>query len=111
MSYINKYQWQMIGLWPMTGQTTFLILAPWFEEMTISLGDGKSLHITTTGGCSGPSCGSSFYVQSLKVNGEPWSKSWITWDDVFAKGGTLEYVLGSEAVEWSTGDLPPSPAS
>lgn len=96
----------MIGVWPMTGQTTFLILAPWFEEMTISLGDGKSLIITATGGGEG-----SFYVQSLKVNGEPWTKPWITWDDVFAQGGTLEYVLGTEAVEWSTGDLPPSPAS
>ncbi|KAH7406001.1 alpha-1,2-mannosidase family protein [Phaeosphaeria sp. MPI-PUGE-AT-0046c] len=104
--------WQMIGLWPMTGQTTFLILAPWFEEVTISLGEGKSLKITTTGGgCDSAFCGDAAYVQSLKVNGEPWTKSWITWDDVFAKGGTLDYVLGSEAVEWTTGDLPPSPAS
>lgn len=90
----------------MTGQTTFLIVAPWFDEMTVSLGDGKSLKITSTSDGS-----DSFYVQSLKVNGKPWTKSWLTWDDIFASGGTLEYVLGSEAVEWSTGDPPPSPAS
>jgi putative alpha-1,2-mannosidase len=92
----------------MTGQTTFLILAPWFEEMTISLGDDKSLSITSTGGGDR---NSAFYVQSLKVNGKAWDKSWVTWDDVFANGGTLEYVLGNRPVEWATGELPPSPAS
>lgn len=97
----------MIGLFPMTGQTTFLILAPWFERMTIDLGDGKKLKINTTGGDRD----SSFYVQSLKVNGVAWDKSWVTWDDIFARGGTLDFVLGAEKVEWATGDLPPSPAS
>lgn len=97
----------MIGLWPMTGQTTFLVLAPWYEKMAISLGDDKTLIISTTGGDreSVP------YVQSLKVNGKPWDKSWVTWEDVFASGGTLEFVFGADKVEWSTGDLPPSPAS
>jgi putative alpha-1,2-mannosidase len=97
----------MIGLYPLTGQTTFLILAPWFESMTISLGNGKDLRITTTGGDRN----SAPYVQSLKVNGEPWDKAWVTWNDVFADGGILEYVLGAIAVEWNTGELPPSPAS
>jgi putative alpha-1,2-mannosidase len=97
----------MIGLYPMTGQTTFLVLAPWFESMNISLGDGKDLRITATRGNSS----STYYVQSLKVNGKPWDKAWVSWDDVFAKGGALEYVLGEDPVEWSTGELPPSPAS
>ena len=97
----------MIGLWPMTGQTTFLILAPWFESMTISLGDNKTLSITSTGG----NRDTAYYVQSLKVNGQMWDKAWVTWDDIFANGGTLEYVLGAERVGWATGELPPSPAS
>jgi putative alpha-1,2-mannosidase len=97
----------MIGLYPLTGQTTFLILAPWFANMTIDLGNGKELKITTIGGDRN----SAPYVQSLKVNSKPWDKAWLTWDDVFANGGTLEYVLGAEAVEWNTGKLPPSPAS
>ncbi|KAF2632628.1 glycoside hydrolase family 92 protein [Macroventuria anomochaeta] len=99
--------WQMIGLWPMTGQTTFLILAPWFDRMMITLGNDKTLVISTTGG----NRDSAPYVQSLKVNGEPWDKSWVTWADIFANGGTLDFVLGTDKVEWSTGDLPPSPAS
>jgi putative alpha-1,2-mannosidase len=86
----------MIGLYPMTGQTTFLILSPWFESLTLSLGNGKSLKITTTGGNKD----TAFYVQSLKVNGESWDKAWVTWD-----------VLGSRRADWATGELPPSPAS
>lgn len=91
----------------MTGQTTFLVLAPWFERMTISLGDEKTLVVSTVGGDRD----NAPYVQSLKVNGKSWDKAWVTWDDVFAKGGTLEFVLGKDKVEWSMGDLPPSPAS
>jgi putative alpha-1,2-mannosidase len=97
----------MIGLWPMTGQTTFLVLSPWFPELTINLGTGKQLKITTTGGNKD----TAFYVQSLKVNGEDWDKAWVTWEDVFANGGTMDFILGEETVDWATGDLPPSPAS
>jgi putative alpha-1,2-mannosidase len=97
----------MIGLYPITGQTTFLILSPWFPELTIDLGAGKKLKITTTGGDKD----TAFYVQSLKVNGRQWDKAWVTWEDVFANGGTMDFVVGREKVDWATGDLPPSPAS
>lgn len=56
--------WNMIGLFPLTGQTTFLIASPWFS-MSIDLGTGKTLNITHTGGNSD----TAYYVQSLKVNG------------------------------------------
>lgn len=98
--------WNMIGLYPLTGQTTFLIGSPWFESMTIDLGTGKKLQITTTGGSE-----TAFYVQSLKVNGQQWNKTWVTWDDVFANGGSMEFVLGTEQTLWADGPLPPSPAS
>ncbi|KAL1970402.1 hypothetical protein VTN77DRAFT_5563 [Rasamsonia byssochlamydoides] len=101
--------WNMIGLYPVTGQTTFLIHSPWFESLTIDLGEGKKLAITATGGDGNGD--TDFYVQSLKVNGQPWTKNWLTWDDVFAKGGTMEFTLGSQPRNWTTGPLPPSPAS
>lgn len=98
--------WNMIGLYPLTGQTTFLIASPWFD-MIIELGDGKELVITSFGASH-----EDIYVQSLKVNGESWDKSWVTWEDVFAQGGTMEFVLGTEPSGWSwEGELPPSPAS
>ncbi|CAN8104585.1 unnamed protein product [Discula destructiva] len=99
--------WAMIGLYPMTGQTTFLVGSPWFSDLTIDLGEGRVLQITTTGGDDEDS----YYVQSLEVNGVAWDKAWVTWDDIFAQGGTLAFVLGPEPVVWSTGALPPSPGT
>jgi len=76
--------------------------------MTIDLGRGKSLKITSTGGNSD----SEYYVQSLKVKGEVWDMAWLTWDDVFADGETIDSVLGPNPSEWSRdGVLSPSPAS
>lgn len=97
--------WNMIGLYPITGQTIFLIGSPWFQDLSINLG-GRSLHIKTSGGSK-----TAFYVQSLKVNGEDWNRSWLTWADVFENGGTMEFVLGSNPSNWATGPHPPSPAS
>lgn len=99
--------WNMIGLYPMTGQTTFLVGSPWFESLRIGLGEGKVLVVTSTGG----DADAAFYVQSLKVNGVVWDKAWVEWEDVFANGGTLEFVLGEEQTIWATGAAPPSPAS
>lgn len=91
----------------MVGQTTFLILSPWFPQLAIDLGDDKTVNITTTGGNKDKA----FYVQSVKVNGEQWDKSWITWEDIFANGGSMEFVLGPTPANWATGQAPPSPAS
>lgn len=99
--------WNMIGLYPMTTQTTFLIGSPFFEDLSIDLGGGKTLRVTSTGG----NPYEEYYVQSLKVNGVQWDKAWLTWEDVFESGGTLEFVLGAEAVMWATGVPPPSPAT
>ncbi|KAF2501850.1 glycosyl hydrolase [Lophium mytilinum] len=99
--------WNMIGLYPLTGQTTFLIGSPWFSDMEIDLGTGRTLNITSSGGNSDDA----YYVQSLKVNGKRWDKAWVTWDDVFADGGSLEFELGEDPVLWATGPAPPSPGS
>jgi predicted alpha-1,2-mannosidase len=49
--------WNMIGLYPVTGQTTFLIGSPWFSNLVIKTPSGRDLRITTNGGSE-----SSFYV-------------------------------------------------
>lgn len=121
--------WNMIGLYPVTGQPVFLVGSPWFEDLTIDLGGGRTLKITSSttttttsnrsgkgskkidGDSDGDSDATAYQVQSLKVNGKDWDKAWVSWDDVFANGGTLEFVLGTGAADWATGDLPPSPAS
>ncbi|KUI55002.1 hypothetical protein VP1G_02433 [Cytospora mali] len=98
--------WAMIGLYPLTAQTTFLVGSPWFSDLRMDLGGGKALEIRTEGGSD-----EAYYVQSLKVNGKVWDKAWVSWEDIFVEGGTLDFVLGSKPVRWATGPLPPSPAS
>ena len=99
----------MIGLYPVTGQTTFLIHSPWFENLVLDLGGGKKLHITSSGGDGNGD--QNIYTQSVKVNGKEWKKSWLEWDDIFRAGGSLHFELGPGMVAWANGDLPPSPAS
>ncbi|KIH90190.1 glycosyl hydrolase, family 92 protein [Sporothrix brasiliensis 5110] len=104
--------WSMIGLYPITGQTTFLIGSPWFHDLTISLGGGKTLQITSTNVTTTTSSSQAIFVQSLKVNGQPWNRSWLTYDDIFANGGRLDFVLGPRPSNWSTDGIPPpSPAT
>ncbi|RPA97619.1 hypothetical protein L873DRAFT_1741593 [Choiromyces venosus 120613-1] len=99
--------WNMLGLYPITGTTTFLIASPWFSNLTISLGSpSKTVKITSTGGSD-----TAFFVQSVKLNGKNWDKNWLSWDNLFEKGGTLEFVLGTERTKWDTGERPPSYAT
>lgn len=47
-------------------------------------------------------------MQSLKVNGKSWTKSWLEHDDI-KNGGTIEFAVGPNATSWDTGALPLSP--
>jgi hypothetical protein len=42
------------------------------------------------------------YVQSLKINGKPWSKTWVP-HEVIAKGATLDFVMGPKPSTWGSG--------
>ena len=41
--------WNLLGLYPDVTQHVYLVLAPWFDEVTMSLGEGKTLRITAKG--------------------------------------------------------------
>lgn len=51
----------------------------------------------------------SYYVQSVRVNGQSWDRNWLEHSDVMVSGGIIEFELGSEMTVWETGDVPPSP--
>ncbi|KAF4624728.1 hypothetical protein G7Y89_g13441 [Cudoniella acicularis] len=103
--------WNMLGLYPLVGQTTFLISSPWFANTTISLSPSKNLTITATTTTNSSSSADAIYVQSLSVNSQPWNQSWVSWSDIFANGGRMNFILGPEPKNWTTGKPPPSPAS
>ena len=41
------------------------------------------------------------YVQSARLNGKPYTKSYIMYSDI-VKGGTLELQMGSKPSAWGT---------
>ena len=95
--------WNMLGLYPVVTQPVYLLLSPWFNDISVSAGGNSTLRITAQGLSE-----TSYYVQSVKVNGQPWNKSWITHDDI-KNGGRIDFVLGANQTSWDTGALPPSP--
>ena len=99
--------WNMLGLYPVVTQPIYLILAPRFAAYSLQLGkDGGLLRVTAEGLESGP------YVQSLRVNGRVWEKSWVSHEDLLGEnngGVTLEFVMGADPMEWDIGELPGSP--
>ncbi|KAI1331865.1 glycosyl hydrolase [Xylariaceae sp. FL0255] len=97
--------WQMLGLYPVVTQPVYLLSSPWFSDVNMSVNGNSTLRISATNLDNSDS----FYVQSVKVNGQNWTKNWLEHDDVMVKGGTIEFVLGKDPIVWETGDVPPSP--
>ena len=98
----------MMGLYPMSGQDVYLIIPPFFREVNITNPhSGNTATITTV---NFDAEYENIYVQSAKLDGEKYTKSWLT-HKFFTDGGVLELTLGPrESTSWGTDedDLPPS---
>ena len=95
----------MLGLYPVVTQTTFLLGSPWFTDINMTINGDKNLRISATNLDNKDS----YFVQSVKINGEVWEKNWFEHGDVMVEGGTIEFELGREMKRWETGSVPPSP--
>lgn len=95
----------MLGLYPVVTQPVYLINSPWFEDINMTINGNKTLRITATNLDNA----NSYFVQSVKVNGQDWNKNWLEHSDVMVNGGTIEFELGSETKKWEGGNVPPSP--
>lgn len=97
----------VLGLFPVAGQNVYLINPPFFEEVSLTHPiTGKKATVK----CNGfDAAYKNIYIQSATLNGEPWTKSWLS-HEFFTNGGTLELTLGSEESKWGskTEDRPPS---
>lgn len=103
------YIFSAMGFYPVApGQNIYAIGTPLFEETTLKLGkyfDNKAFTVKADGVSS-----NNIYIQSATLNGEPYSKSWIS-HDAIAKGGTLIFKMGPEANKnWGSSKemVPPS---
>lgn len=101
--------WIALGLYPaIPGTGGFVLTAPMVSRAVLHIGDGLTLTVMTEGGESG----AHGYIQSVELNGSPWTSSWLPLEALLAqKENTLVVRVGAEPhPTWATapGDRPPS---
>ena len=74
----------------------YIIGSPIFDKAELNVGKGKTFNIV----CKNNSK-ENMYVQSVKLNGKPYNKSYIMYNDIM-KGGTLELQMGNQPSKWGT---------
>jgi predicted alpha-1,2-mannosidase len=99
------FVWASIGLHPLApGRSELLLGSPLFPRVVVRRGNGTTITIAAQGAIT-----NTFYVQSLRVNGQPSTQPWLP-EAFVATGGTLEYLLGTAPSQWGSRpeDSPPS---
>ena len=87
------------------GEKVYTIGSPLFDKSEIQLANGKVFTMIAHG-----VSWENKYIQSAKLNGAEYNKTWFTHEDVM-KGGTLELFMGDRPnKKWGVGEgaNPPS---
>src|SRR5688500_11702576 len=107
------YVWASIGLFPVAGQSLFLLNAPAFERTTLRVGD-EELVIETGGDRETPSGADgidyeppTLYVESATLDGTPLHSAHLSAADVH-RGGRLHLRLANQPSSWGCETRPPS---
>ncbi len=99
------YVFAALGFYPVCPGTPYYILgSPSFESATLNLENGKTFCIKAPGASK-----ENIYIQSATLNGKPYTKNFITHEDIL-KGGVMEFVMGKNPnTSWGTTpeDCPP----
>ncbi len=99
------YVFNAAGFYPFCpGTPCYLIGSPLFEETVIHLGTGKTFTVRAPNNSP-----ANRYIQSARLNGKPFTKTWLTHDTITA-GGLIEFQMGPKPNEkWGSeeGDAPP----
>ena len=89
LSSIGLYQEEPAG-------GKYIIGSPLFDEATINVGDGKTFTVKALNNSD-----KNIYIQSAKLNGKRYDKSYIDYRDIIA-GGTLTLTMGPRTSKWGT---------
>lgn len=85
------YVLSALGFYSVTPATPrYAIGTPLFDEATIRLADGKRFTVRAPGASSGK-----FYIQSARLDGKPFTRTWITHQEI-AAGGELVFQMGAQ---------------
>ncbi|MEU6574171.1 GH92 family glycosyl hydrolase [Streptomyces sp. NPDC046805] len=92
------YLFSALGIYPLVmGSGEYAIGSPLFKKATVHLENGKDLVINAPANSA-----KNVYVQSLKVNGTAWTSTSLP-HSLLAKGGVLDFRMGSKPSTWGTG--------
>jgi hypothetical protein len=87
-----------LGFYPLVmGSGEYAIGSPLFTKTTVHLENGRDLVVRAP-----KNSATNIYVQGLKVNGKKWASTSLP-HDLLAKGGVLEFDMGSKPSAWGTG--------
>lgn len=103
------YVFSALGFYPVCpGDPIYFIGSPLFDKATLHLQNGKTFTIKANHNMP-----EEYYIQSAKLDGEPFGKVFIGHDQIM-KGGELDFDMGSAPnYNWGVSDdsRPPSPLS
>jgi len=98
------YMCSALGLYPIMGQDLYLLSAPLFTRVEITLGSSGNYLIIEA-----PDAGEKhLYVKGITLNGKPLHRSWVRHHEI-AQGAILRFTLDMIPGDWGTRELPPSP--
>ena len=84
------YVFSAMGFYPVCpGTDQYVLGAPLFPKMTLTLENGKKFVIDAAGNSA-----TNLYTQSILLNGKPLTKNWIAHEDI-QKGGNMRLTMGS----------------
>ena len=85
------YVFSALGFYPVCpGTGEYVIGSPLFENAVINLENGRTFEVKAHGNSE-----KNVYIQSAKLNGRPFNRSYITHKEIM-EGGVLEFVMGAE---------------
>ena len=100
------YVFNAAGFYPFCpGNPVYLMGSPLFTRTTLHLANGKTFTVRANGNTPGKR-----YIQSARLNGQPFGRSWLSHETVM-QGGTLELEMGADPNrKWASGpaDAPPN---
>lgn len=100
------YVFNAAGVYPFCpGSPYYLIGSPLFEETVIQMKGGRSFIVRARHNSA-----ANRYIQSARLNGQPYSRAWLTHDTI-AQGGRLEFEMGPRPnPKWGSApeDAPPN---
>jgi len=102
------YVWASLGLFPVAGQSLFLVNAPSFDRSRIRVSGGDFV-VETTGRQPTEPGEPPQYVQSVRLGGEPLERCWITSRELH-RGGHLVVELGPSPSSWGRQPPPSGPS-